>query len=47
MFLKALPIMRGMVAEIVIPVERERPKMFLDPDWNLARREAGSILKTS
>ena len=47
MFLKALPIMRGIVAEMVIPVERERPKMFFAPVWNLVRREAGSRVRTS
>ena len=47
MFLKALLIIRGMVAEIGYPASRERPAIFLAPDENLLRRLAGSRLRTS
>lgn len=47
MFLKALPIIKGMVAEIVYPVANESPTMFLAPVSNLLRRAAGFKLKIS
>jgi len=45
MFLKALAMIRGTVAAMGIPAERESPTMFLVPVWNLVRREAGSRLR--
>lgn len=47
MFLKALPIIKGMVAEIVYPVAKESPTMFLVPVSNLLKRVAGLRLRTS
>jgi hypothetical protein len=44
MFLKAFPMIRGTVAAMGRPAERERPTMFLAPLWNLERRLAGSML---
>lgn len=44
MFLKAFPMIRGTVAAIGIPAERESPIMFLAPAWNLLRRVEGSML---
>jgi len=37
-------MIRGTVAAIGIPAERESPTMFLTPVWNLFRRVLGSRL---
>eukprot|EP00178_Gracilaria_changii_P007286 TRINITY_DN2327_c0_g1_i1.p1 TRINITY_DN2327_c0_g1~~TRINITY_DN2327_c0_g1_i1.p1 ORF type:complete len:110 (+),score=11.11 TRINITY_DN2327_c0_g1_i1:54-383(+) len=47
MFLKALVIIRGIVAEIRYPDSKERPTMFLAPSENLPKRVLGSRLRTS
>jgi len=46
MFLKALVIIKGMVAAMGYPASKERPMMFLAPSENLPRRAAGSRLRT-
>jgi hypothetical protein len=46
MFLKALLIMRGIVASIGYPADKERPAMFLTPCSNLVIKLLGSKLRT-
>lgn len=45
MFLKALPMMIGMVASIGYPAPSEREVMFLTPSSNLEMRLLGSRFK--
>ncbi len=45
MFLKALLIIKGIVAAIGYPVANDNPQMFLAPDSNLSRRLEGSKFK--
>ncbi len=47
MFLKALPMMRGIVASMGYPAPKERAVMFLTPCSNLLIRELGSRLRTA
>ena len=46
-FLKLLAMIRGTVASIGYPDERESPARFLIPFWNLPTSDEGSILITS
>lgn len=47
MFLKALPMIRGMVAEMVIPADIESPTMLRVPASNLPKRLAGLRVRIS